>query len=534
MYRVLLADDEIHICQLIQYLVDWEALDLELIGTASSGVDAFEQAFAKRPDIIISDIRMSGFSGIDLLEKVRTLGLDCRFILISGYRQFEYAQKAIQYGVTDYIVKPIKKSELEASLRKAVADLEQLRGQNANAGTMPTEVLSPAPRHDKERLTADLQSGALPLSQATAECLREVYGIDLSEVCFVLCWHFVCHSEYSDETLRLLEGKVSSWLENQSSEWFAQSVLLRHEGRLFFVCTVPRLEDMPGFDLIRDGCQSVISIFSNWEAVLGAAQLQAGQALSMPISAAANAADVHLFDSEKAVHTESPAERNVDDFHEAVGYDACSHLVSAMQILDADAVRIDLTAAFAALIAHPALTASAVYGYCSWVIGEMNHALSAFDTGSEAASRYLDRAALEHELHHIAPAGRLGRRLTSVLTERIHAVRDAVRLAENRPIRQTKEIVARRYMEPISLNEVAAEVDLNPVYLSVLFKKETGTNFKDYVINVRMDIAKSLLRDGESLLTVSEKVGYKDAKYFSKLFTRIVGVNPTQYKKLYN
>lgn len=533
MYRVLLADDEIHICQLIQYLVDWDSLDLELIGTASSGVDAFEQAFAKQPDIIISDIRMSGFSGIDLLEKLRTLGLDCRFILISGYRQFEYAQKAIQYGVTDYIVKPIKKSELENSLRKAVAELEQVRGQN-RASEPAAGILSSAPRHEKERLTADLQSGSLPLTQATAACLREVYGIDLSGVCFVFCWHFVCHGEYSDETLRLLEGKVSSWLENQGEEWFKQSLILRHEGRLYFVCTVQNLEDMPGFDLIRDGCQSVISIFSNWEAVLGVSRFQEGQALSASILASGNSADAHLFDSEKTVHTESAAVRISDDFHDAVSYDACSRLVAAMQILDADAVRADLTTAFAALESTPQLTAGAVYGYCTWVIGEMNHALSAFDTGSEAADRYLDRTALEHELRHTAPIGRLGRRLTSVLTERINIVRDAVRMAENRPIRQTKEIVARRYMEPISLNEVAAEVDLNPVYLSVLFKKETGTNFKDYVTNVRIETAKSLLRDGEALLTVAEKVGYKDAKYFSKLFTRTVGVNPTQYKKLYN
>ena len=50
---------------------------------------------------------------------------------------------------------------------------------------------------------------------------------------------------------------------------------------------------------------------------------------------------------------------------------------------------------------------------------------------------------------------------------------------------------------------------------------------------MRIETAKALLRDGESMLTAAEKVGYKDAKYFSKLFTRVVGVNPTQYKKLY-
>jgi len=93
--------------------------------------------------------------------------------------------------------------------------------------------------------------------------------------------------------------------------------------------------------------------------------------------------------------------------------------------------------------------------------------------------------------------------------------------------------VAERYMEHISLNDAADLVDLNPVYLSVLFKRETGINFKDYVINVRMDKAKELLRQGEPINQVAELVGYQDSKYFSRLFARVVGVNPTQYKKLY-
>ena len=128
----------------------------------------------------------------------------------------------------------------------------------------------------------------------------------------------------------------------------------------------------------------------------------------------------------------------------------------------------------------------------------------------------------------------MGSRLTVAVSAHLGQVRDAVRNTENQPVSIVKGIVARRYMEPLSLNDVAAEVNLNPVYLSVLFKKETGTNFKDYLTGVRIDTAKSLLRKKESLAEVAEKVGYKDAKYFSKLFTRVVGVNPTQYRKLYN
>lgn len=107
--------------------MDWEALDAELCGVAHDGVEALDLIERLQPHVVISDIRMSGLDGISLLEKVRNLGLSCAFILVSGYRQFDYAQKAIHLGVTDYLVKPIKKRELNRAIEKGIGALG--RGQ---------------------------------------------------------------------------------------------------------------------------------------------------------------------------------------------------------------------------------------------------------------------------------------------------------------------------------------------------------------------------------------------------------------------
>lgn len=532
MYKVLLADDEIHVCQLIQYLVDWQGLGLELVAIASSGVDAFEQIVTQEPDIVISDIRMSGFSGIDLMEKVRGLGKDCRFVLISGYRQFEYAQKAIQYGVIDYVVKPIKKNELEAALQKAIRDLERKRRPDP-AAAVPSPAEDTA-RYRRDRLAADIQNGVLLLQDATPHRLREAYGMDFSGACYAMDWRFLCHGAYSDETFRMLEGKVAIWIEHQGELWFQDFVLLRDSSSLLLICVAAQDENLPGFHLIREECQAVISIFSGWEAVVGISPLAEGQALDVPARAAQRACEEYLFDAGQNLHYSSDAARSVDDFHAVIGFDACARLVSAMQILDADAVCELLRDAFRIFQSQPQVSARAVFGYIDWVLGEINHSLSAFNSGEDSAAHYLDRTGLLHELAHLSSVGLVGSRLTVAVSDHLGQVRDAVRNTENQPVSIVKGIVARRYMEPLSLNDVAAEVNLNPVYLSVLFKKETGTNFKDYLTGVRIDTAKSLLRKKESLAEVAEKVGYKDAKYFSKLFTRVVGVNPTQYRKLYN
>ena len=123
MLKVLIADDEIKVSKLILHLVQWEELGMEVIGTVNDGVEAFELILEKQPDIVITDIRMPGMDGIELVEKATKEMESSKkvfFVIISGYSQFEYAQQAVKLGVEDYLLKPIKKKELEADLELAI------------------------------------------------------------------------------------------------------------------------------------------------------------------------------------------------------------------------------------------------------------------------------------------------------------------------------------------------------------------------------------------------------------------------------
>ena len=114
--KVLIADDEIKVCRLIQHLVDWDALEMDIIGFANDGKTAYENICEKKPDIVITDIRMPIYDGLELIRRAKETNPEINFIVISGYSQFEYAQQAIKYGVKDYLLKPLKKRELENSL----------------------------------------------------------------------------------------------------------------------------------------------------------------------------------------------------------------------------------------------------------------------------------------------------------------------------------------------------------------------------------------------------------------------------------
>ena len=99
MLKVVIADDEKMICSLISQLLDWKALDIEIVGMAYTGIDAFEMIITKEPDIVISDIRMPGYDGLELIKRIKEAGIEVEFVMISGFKQFEYAQNAMKYGV---------------------------------------------------------------------------------------------------------------------------------------------------------------------------------------------------------------------------------------------------------------------------------------------------------------------------------------------------------------------------------------------------------------------------------------------------
>ena len=116
MLKVLLADDEEIICRMLCKLINWEARGMEIVGMAGTGIEAVQMMEQLAPDIVISDVRMPGMDGLQLVEKGKELGLDIDYIIMSGYKHFEYAYTALNLGVIYYLLKPINQTELEETL----------------------------------------------------------------------------------------------------------------------------------------------------------------------------------------------------------------------------------------------------------------------------------------------------------------------------------------------------------------------------------------------------------------------------------
>lgn len=112
MTTMLIIDDEYYIRLGIRNAIDWEAIDVSIIGEAEDGEQGLELILKLNPDLILMDIRMPFLDGLQLMEKLAEHRIECGIIILSGYDEFEYAQKAIKNGVIDYLLKPIEKDKL--------------------------------------------------------------------------------------------------------------------------------------------------------------------------------------------------------------------------------------------------------------------------------------------------------------------------------------------------------------------------------------------------------------------------------------
>jgi two-component system response regulator YesN len=114
--KVMIVDDEIRVGNLIKNLIDWERLGLELAGVYQNGFDVLERFQHEPADILLCDIEMPEITGIELIQRISAEYPATKCIIVSGFRNFEYARQAMQYGVDYYILKPIDEDELNNTL----------------------------------------------------------------------------------------------------------------------------------------------------------------------------------------------------------------------------------------------------------------------------------------------------------------------------------------------------------------------------------------------------------------------------------
>ena len=529
MLKVLIADDEKKVCRLIQMLCDWEKLNMELIGTAENGLEAIEMVEKYRPNILITDICMPGCDGLDVIRRARELNIHMEVIIISGYTEFKYAQMAIRYGVVEYLLKPIKQEELNASLKKLGERYLKEKERSEN-NTRLLQYMESDLQRRRYSLFLDriLQK---PGEEMTIEQLNEKYS-----------YHFI------PEMYRMVILKLDTLNRRMSA-----SALGRVRDALIEILRAGISGLCEEFEIYTEGSVSYIlcnyresdnqqfhRVLRNAADVINLKRFQLGDVL-YTIAVGDKTTDHNRLDDSRQSALEAMRERLLEGCDKLLevprhkdGEDD-SDLISnfnrnfdnALELLDETLMETHIHGLRKEIEKRKDLNGSEILGIVN-AVGIHAIMIGKSDEKQEGIRQF------NSEIEDCCTLDILFAYLKKLLCGMIQEKKEKYRDEDRKPVRLAKQYLMNHYMEPVTLELVADYVGFNSSYFSVIFKKETGVGFGEYLTNLRMEKAKDLLKNTqENIKDICIEVGYKDLKHFTAVFKKTTGLKPGEFRKLY-
>lgn len=505
--KLLVVDDEMLVRQGIMHLLDWEGEGFKIVGEASNGKEALELIEARRPHIVLTDIVMPVMDGEELIRHTKSLYPGIEIIVLSSFSEFEYVRSTFQNGVADYMLKPrLEPASLLTLLKKTAQRIPEL--QHADWRT------------DKR------QSPDYVLDQLLSGYLVEYSEEELKQLLPYSCYAVLLADTGKDAAAA---ARKEEWLENQlrmrlaDTGDYAELIvrrLPRADGHIRFLINF----NADGHALLRLAEQA------------SAAAVRAGILPFLALSRIYNGLnELQGIDPELSKLLErrfflpgSPL--LVDRGTEAQGYPFDDEAFTA------ELGRQEFDMAFSRLNAYvssmPGQAAVGVFEFKSFlchslfrIIGMLLH--FHYEARGLDDSKYEYFRAI-HEAKHIGEAA-------SRLEAFLHDATEC--LTQNRggspAIQKIMRYINEHYAGALTLTEVARQFHFNPSYLSNYFTLHNKEGFNEYLNRVRIDKACSLLKEqpGLSISEISGLVGYSDHSYFTRVFRKLMGISPSQYRK---
>ena len=527
MLRVLIADDEERICQLILALGEWQRLGLEVVGTAQNGPDALNLVRTLQPDILITDIRMPGCDGLKVVEEARKGLPELEVIVISGYAQFDYAQTAIRFGVGEYLLKPINRDALNHSLEKMAARCSLRMKKETDIETL-LEARDDDRHLLRKKLIADLLAGKLQADDS--EAIAHAYHFTATEpVCqLMLLKTDFDPLRFAEPSLAIVREKVEQTFAPILAANCADAVLDFSDSCM--VCVMSFGVD--GQETLRQQLRGGLNQLVAEKGLFGAVEfsMALGQrcatlaALSATLQPTQNLLSERLIEGTGRLLEGEVGKSGMLEMDFQARYSAAAaHAIDVMGETEADVA--------ADVLAEAAL----VPGVRGWELLSLARAAGVLfvtrlgpDNSEAVLQAYHRRCSLCSATAELVDC------LKQAQREQLALATQRLRDRDAQPIRNAKLYIRKHFAQPITLEEVSDSIGFSVNYFSTLFKKETGEGFAKYLTRVRMDEARSLLRDtAQPVAEICKCVGYGDLKHFTRTFKAETGLTPGEYRKLY-
>ena len=527
MYSVLIVDDEDVIREGLKQVIDWQELGFSITSTAPNGEKALEILQTSPPDVILADVRMPKISGIELAEKVREVYPQIRVIILSGYDNFKFAQAAIRYGVYHYLLKPCQEEEIRSVFGRLKQELDQERERRTTEEETRRRLL----RHEAE----EVLQGERPPDQARTllDWIERFTGASAAILHLWLCPDgFNADGRCEAHAPMPEDGDLETLLRGKSE--IPRLIIVptgRHQlgGILFASHESVDAEAEEVFEEIRRslidyGYCDIFGAYTSLTPAEGWLAQNHYENLAEAMRLINRRTPGELFHVETLPAPPSEAPRLASPA-------PLVQLICETPAGGENAVFDHLAALRDQFYEAENLTMERIEEWCRELTTTLTEKLGGCGIGVEGEIEdFLGAVETYRSCLTLESLFRLLRRLTeSARRRRTERQRNA--LSKN--VREALREIDTRYGENISLEEISRGLGLSAPYLSRLFKRELGVNFRDYLLDKRIEIARRMLTGTtEKVYAVAEAVGYPDQHYFSELFKRKTGFSPLEFRRL--
>lgn len=534
MLKVVLADDEKKICQLLQIIVDWKSLGFEIVEVVHNGRDALEAVKRHQPDVIVTDIRMPECSGLELLHRVREEKQDIDVVIISGYRQFEYAHTALQDGAEDYLLKPVKKAELTAVL-------ERIRARRQSRGEIQEKLehmedIQRSLEISTEKLQAQMMHEIIAgkMERASVETLNADYRCGFEqETQYFVSFKLDFNAVFPEKTEEVVGRKLLATVRRMLAQNEYKNCCICYKNLI--CCLIDCGDEMQELEhalyhLIRE-MMDYAGKLAELHVTVGIARVE-GDGLHEAYCRSVQAVWDQLFaGTERVLRYRRP--EAILDVNELINKKTAESFSRALTQLSRELMYRETEALLRELRAGktPVQSGENLHDIMLAMVRQIASCcrhLHADADLSDIFERY------EKMLEMCWSWVSYRNLCENLAAELMDTIEELQKNREKKPIQEAKRMIEECYREQITLSDISDVLGLSAPYFSALFKAETGVTVSQYITNIRINEAKRLLLvSQEPIANIAVRVGYSDEKYFMRVFKKEVGLTISEYRRLY-
>ncbi|WP_459479707.1 response regulator transcription factor [Clostridium saccharoperbutylacetonicum] len=537
MYKVMIVDDEIPAREILSYIINWEETEFKIVYSASNGKEAFDSYSDIKPDLIITDIQMPVMDGLDLIEEIQKVNKAQKFLILSCYEDFTYAQRAMKMGVTDYLIKDlITPNDLYGILAKTKTDLENIKFKNIE--TKNENKLLDFFKKNKDIALRKLIFNNI--SDDDSHVLIENLNLNLKGKLFTLFliqidnfFKYMEDEDFYTKTLNSIIENVSEVIEELNIGECFYSENGEFTAIVKLTSTISEADIINECYYLAQEIRRRVSILNNISLTISVSStFKKPFRIKKYFDEVLKLSKMKVFLGNDTIILNNTFVKNLN-----LDTDTLAKRVNAINIAieqnNVESLKLELT--------H--LYDKDIRGFMQ--LNYLNYINSSL---LELVVRTCNRYSITYEeifsISYI-PIEILSTKETveemrgwflEIFTKIINInCNNSFKNKYSKKVSDSIEYINRNlFNQSLNLADIAENINVHKVYLCRIFKEETGENVTKYILKSRIEKSKEIIiSTNYKLYEISDKLGFNSPQQFSILFKKVTGITPNQFRDSY-